>query len=230
MYLSWDALNTLELLTTEADVQEEMNGSRDEMSLKGLMLLLGVVCVCCVEECVCFPNGSVAYSCGSMMPGHPPYMPSTSSPPFTLSTSGSTYRPGGVVSVMVEVEQGSPTEFRGFMLQARSRKPHDLSWSIGTFINVDTSLFTLLHCNNMKNSTVSQASGEKRKKVQLSWKAPSNSNYGDIYFSASLVQDYTTFWVRMNSSTLKLETSGAASAGMFSSSTLLIITLLSAYW
>ncbi len=69
-----------------------------QMHLKAVMLLLAVVCVCCVEECVCFPNGSVAWSCGNLMPVHPPFTPSTSSPPFTLTTSSATYRPGGVIS------------------------------------------------------------------------------------------------------------------------------------
>uniref|UniRef100_A0A8C3AG74 Secreted protein n=1 Tax=Cyclopterus lumpus TaxID=8103 RepID=A0A8C3AG74_CYCLU len=60
--------------------------------------LLVAVCVCCVQECVGFPNGSVAFSCGSMMPVHPPFTPSASSPPFTLATSSATYRPGGVIT------------------------------------------------------------------------------------------------------------------------------------
>ncbi|CAK6969385.1 putative ferric-chelate reductase 1 [Scomber scombrus] len=86
------------------------------------MSLLAVVCVWCVEEGECFPNGSVALSCGSMMPVHPPFTPSTSSPPFTLSASSATYKPGGVVTVTVEVMKNSSTEFQGFLLQARSRK------------------------------------------------------------------------------------------------------------
>lgn len=69
-----------------------------QMPLKATTLLLALMCVCCVEECVCFPNGSVAFSCGNMMPVHPPFSPSTSSPPFTLSASSATYRPGGVIS------------------------------------------------------------------------------------------------------------------------------------
>ncbi|KAI3374490.1 hypothetical protein L3Q82_006310 [Scortum barcoo] len=69
-----------------------------KMPLKVNMLLLAVVSVWCVEVCVCFPNGSVAISCGSMMPVHPPFTPSTSSPPFTLSTCSATYRPGEVIT------------------------------------------------------------------------------------------------------------------------------------
>lgn len=69
-----------------------------QMPLKVTVLLLAVVCAWCVEECVCFPNGSVAFSCGNMMPVHPPFTPSTRSPPFTLSASSATYRPGGLIS------------------------------------------------------------------------------------------------------------------------------------
>ncbi|XP_056279663.1 putative ferric-chelate reductase 1 isoform X2 [Pseudoliparis swirei] len=150
----------------------------------GVAALLVAVCVCRVQQCVCFPNGSVAFSCGSMAPSHPPYTASTSSPPFTLSTSSATYRPGGVITEEV--------------------------WPVGSFTNISRSLFTALHCNNMQNSTVSQASGVKKKKVQVMWEAPSNSNYRDVYFSATLVQDYTTFWVQMKSRTMTLDSSSAA--------------------
>ncbi|XP_018535158.1 putative ferric-chelate reductase 1 [Lates calcarifer] len=185
-----------------------------------------VMCVWCVEESVCFPNGSVAFSCGNMMPVHPPFTPSTTSPPFTLSTSSATYRPGGHITVTVEVVNNSSTEFQGFLLQARSTQGHTLLWPVGKFTNINTTLFTALHCKNMENSTVSQASGAKRKKVQLTWEAPSNSHYGDIYFSATLVQDYTAFWVQLNSSSLRLDSIGN-SAQDLSSSALLFISLLS---
>ncbi|GLD73873.1 putative ferric-chelate reductase 1, partial [Lates japonicus] len=153
----------------------------EKMLLRASVSML-VMCVWCVEESVCFPNGSVAFSCGNMMPVHPPFTPSTTSPPFTLSTSSATYRPGGHITVTVEVVNSSSTEFQGFLLQARSTQGHTLLWPVGKFTNINTTLFTALHCKNMENSTVSQASGAKRKKVQLTWEAPSNSHYGDIYF------------------------------------------------
>lgn len=43
------------------------------------------------------------------------------------------------------------------------------------------------HCVSVQNSSVSQASGDKKKKVQLTWEAPSNSDYGDIYFRYTLI-------------------------------------------
>ncbi|XP_068455281.1 putative ferric-chelate reductase 1 [Clinocottus analis] len=196
------------------------------MPLGATALLCAAVCVCCVQQCVGFPNGSVAFSCSSMTPVHPPFIPSTSSPPFTLSTSSASYRPGGVITVTVEVKNSS-TDFQGFLLQARSMAGLDLLWPVGKFTNISSALFTALHCNNRENSTVSQASGVKRKKVQLTWKAPSNSNYGDVYFSATVVQDYATFWVQLNSSALRLDSSGNSAAGVSSSSAVLFTILLS---
>lgn len=37
-------------------------------------------------------------------------------------------------------------------------------------------------CVCAKNSAISHASPAEKTKVQLTWEAPSNSNYGDIYF------------------------------------------------
>ncbi|XP_047445092.1 putative ferric-chelate reductase 1 [Mugil cephalus] len=197
------------------------------MHLKVALSLLVAVCVWRVDVCVCFPNGSVAISCGSMMPVHPPFTPSATVPPVTVSTSSATYRPGEVITVTVEVMKNSSTEFQGFLLQARSKKQQTVLWPLGKFTNIDSTQFTALDCKDMKNSSVSQASGVKKRKVQLTWEAPSNSNYGDIYFSATLIQDYTTFWVQLNSSSVRLNSTGSSAAGVFSCSALLFISLLS---
>ncbi|XP_022059973.1 putative ferric-chelate reductase 1 isoform X2 [Acanthochromis polyacanthus] len=197
------------------------------MSLKVAVFMLALLCVCCVHRCVCFPNGSVAFSCGNMMPVHPPFTPSTSSPPFTVSTSAATYRPGDVITVTLAVVDNSSSQFQGFLLQARSRAQQALLWPVGKFTNINASQVTALHCKNIQNSTVSQASGDKKNEVRLSWEAPSSRNYGDVYFSATLVQDYSSFWVGLNSSSVKLDVSGSSAAAVSSSSALLFINLLS---
>ncbi|KAG7526523.1 hypothetical protein JOB18_041411 [Solea senegalensis] len=194
------------------------------MSPSAFLSLFAVLCMCGVQQCLCFPNGSVAYSCAHMIPGHPPYKPSNSNPPFTVSTSRATYRPGGVITVTLEVNNSSSSYFEGFLLQARSKDENALLWPVGKFTNINTTMFTALHCKDIKNSTVSQATGAKKKKVELTWEAPSNSNHGDIYFSATLVQDYRTFWVQLNSSSVRRDTSSAT--GVISSSVFLFISLL----
>lgn len=116
-----------------------------QMFPKAAVWILAAACVWCAEECACFPNGSVALSCGDMMPIHPPFKPSSSTPPVILSASSATYRPGGLITrewiwfsrlirpavtysrfslllVTVEVVQNSSTEFQGFLVQARSRQ------------------------------------------------------------------------------------------------------------
>lgn len=37
-------------------------------------------------------------------------------------------------------------------------------------------------CGHPQNSTVSQASAAKRRRIQLSWEAPLSTNYREIYF------------------------------------------------
>ncbi|GLD61833.1 putative ferric-chelate reductase 1, partial [Lates japonicus] len=58
-----------------------------------------------------------------------------------------------------------------------------------------------------------QASGQEegRKSADLggTWQ---QSHYGDIYFSATLVQDYTAFWVQLSSSSLRLDSIGNSAA------------------
>uniref|UniRef100_A0A3B3ZNZ7 Reelin domain-containing protein n=1 Tax=Periophthalmus magnuspinnatus TaxID=409849 RepID=A0A3B3ZNZ7_9GOBI len=57
-----------------------------------------LVCGCWFDSSLCFPNGSVSLSCGSMLPVHEPYTANTSSPPYTLSTSADTYRLGNSIT------------------------------------------------------------------------------------------------------------------------------------
>uniref|UniRef100_A0A3Q1HPN6 Reelin domain-containing protein n=1 Tax=Anabas testudineus TaxID=64144 RepID=A0A3Q1HPN6_ANATE len=51
-----------------------------------------------LRESVCYPNGQVEASCASMMPQHNLFLPSTSSPPYNVSASSDTYRPGQVIT------------------------------------------------------------------------------------------------------------------------------------
>lgn len=69
-----------------------------QMSPETILLLLLTAGAMFGEVCECFPNGSLALSCGDMMPFHPPFSPSTNPPPFTLSTSSATFRPGGIIT------------------------------------------------------------------------------------------------------------------------------------
>ncbi|XP_074545686.1 putative ferric-chelate reductase 1 [Halichoeres trimaculatus] len=160
------------------------------------------------------------------MPVHPPFSPSSSRPPFIVSTPSSTYRPGGVLTVMVEAETNSSSDFQGFLLQARSGSGDAVMWPVGKFTNINSSQFTALHCQNQQNSTVSQATGAKKKKIQVSWEAPNSGNYGDIYFSVTVVQNYPTFWVGINSSPVRLDSSSGADS-VLCSTALLFISLLS---
>ncbi|XP_028329384.1 putative ferric-chelate reductase 1 [Gouania willdenowi] len=206
-------------------VQLQTKRFRNRM-LTARLCVLCVVCVCCVQRSVCFSNGSVSYSCDHMIPGHSSIAPSLLSAPYAVSASSATYRPGQKLTVTLS---SSSTQFKGFLLQARSSEHTVTEWPIGSFTDIDPAHFTALDCNNMANSSVSQSSGVQKTSVQITWEAPSNSSYGDIYFCVSVVQSYTQFWVKVNSSSLSLDssTTSAAAVSSSSSSSLLFIVLLS---
>ncbi|KAJ3595370.1 hypothetical protein NHX12_004674 [Muraenolepis orangiensis] len=77
----------------------------------------------CVREGWGFSNGSVAYSCDSLLPGHVPHMASPLTSPYTVTASTATYRPGGRLNE---------------------------KWPVGCFTNIDTTLINTLHCSGMQ--------------------------------------------------------------------------------
>ncbi|CAL8314473.1 unnamed protein product [Gadus morhua 'NCC'] len=174
-----------------------------------------------------FSNGSVASSCETLLPGHHPYNASTLASPYTVSASASTYRPGDSITVYMEMASNGSIPFQGFILQAMSRAGQE-GLPVGCFTNIDTSLTNTLHCRGMQNSSISHSSPTKKQRLQVTWEAPSNSSSGDIYFCASFVQTYSTFWVKVTSEDVRLDSSvNRIPAG---SMTALLLTGLSVGW
>ncbi|MBN3321585.1 FRRS1 reductase, partial [Atractosteus spatula] len=91
-----------------------------------------------------FPNGSVAISCDSMMPGHTGYVAQTSVPPFSVTTSKSTYAPGDLTL------ETKTSVFEGFLLQARKI---DGNSAVGSFISIGLGQCQGLRCNNVAVSS-----------------------------------------------------------------------------
>uniref|UniRef100_W5LYR9 Reelin domain-containing protein n=1 Tax=Lepisosteus oculatus TaxID=7918 RepID=W5LYR9_LEPOC len=96
-----------------------------------------------VTDVFSFPNGSVAISCDSMIPGHTGYVAQTSVPPFSVTTSKSTYAPGDQITVTLETKT---SVFEGFLLQARKI---DGNSAVGSFISIDMGQCQGLRCNNV---------------------------------------------------------------------------------
>ncbi|XP_055008058.1 putative ferric-chelate reductase 1 isoform X2 [Boleophthalmus pectinirostris] len=182
-----------------------------------------LVCVCWFDSSLCYPNGSVSISCESMIPVHLPYTANSSSPPYTLSASADTYRPGDSITVTLEV-QDATLYFEGFFLQARSSSSPEL-WPVGKFKVINNNMFTSLTCNSKMNSAVSQANNTKRTKVVLTWEAPNNEKCGDVHFRATVVKSYSKFWLNVTSPSVKLERSPGAPPAVVSWSVLLFCSV-----
>ncbi|XP_053325815.1 putative defense protein Hdd11 [Spea bombifrons] len=150
---------------------------------------------------VAYPNGRVEAACSSMVPNHG--VPAqTSSPPYTLNVSKTTYSAGERLTVTLSTNPGA-TSFAGFLIQARAGTN---STPVGYFetSNADTQTLT---CTTPA-SAVSHTSRTPKQSIQVTWVAPS-TNIPDIAFRATVVQTGIIFWTDLASSTLTFETSVA---------------------
>ncbi|KAM8930628.1 putative defense protein 3 [Pelodytes ibericus] len=141
-----------------------------------------------------YPNGQVQASCTSMEPSHGTTGQS-SSPPYSLVLSSTTYSAGGKITVTLSTNSGSP-QFTGFLIQAR-----DGTSSIpqGSFqiLTADTQTLT---CTTAA-SAVSHTTNSAKSSVQVTWVAP-NNNVADLQFRATVVQVERTYWTNVVSSKL----------------------------
>ncbi|XP_067220164.1 putative ferric-chelate reductase 1 [Chanodichthys erythropterus] len=160
--------------------------------------ILLVLCVC-LRGVTSFPNGKVEESCESMTPNHPEFKPQTSSSPYKVSVNSTTFTPGQTITVTLQAAENA-SEFQGFMLQAREV---DRKTAVGRFTSINTVQSRALNCFNIENSTLSQASADKKSHFEATWEAPTNSSLGDIQFVVTFVKDYPVFWTMVNSSTIR---------------------------
>ncbi|KAL7832271.1 hypothetical protein AOLI_G00298190 [Acnodon oligacanthus] len=68
-------------------------------------LLFMLVGICWWRLSSAYSDGSVAAVCDSMLPGHNGITPQTTTPPYRVRVSRSTYRPGDRISVTLEAAQ-----------------------------------------------------------------------------------------------------------------------------
>ncbi|XP_069593526.1 putative defense protein isoform X1 [Ranitomeya imitator] len=136
-----------------------------------------------------YPNGQVTAACDSMTPSHGASS-QTSSPPYTLSLDKYTYSPGDKIKVILS---GSASQFRGFMIQARSGSS---TAPLGSFVtsNADAQVLT---CTSAA-SAVSQTSSSGKSSIDVTWVAPASVT-SDIQIKATVVQTGQVFWTNVAS-------------------------------
>ncbi|XP_069088253.1 putative ferric-chelate reductase 1 isoform X1 [Pleurodeles waltl] len=162
-----------------------------------------IVFVCCTlhELALAYPNGQITESCSTMLPVHGGASANKGVAPFTVSASKNSYTPGDRITVTLQANSGST--FKGFLLQARTIVGDA---TVGTFSVAD--LTQGLTCNTVSNSAVSHKSSAKKTNVTADWVAPSGK--GDVRFRVTFLQDYSTFWTRVESQTIQRTASVSA--------------------
>ncbi|XP_072534776.1 putative ferric-chelate reductase 1 [Salminus brasiliensis] len=156
-------------------------------------MLAWLVLLACVWSVQGYGNGMVSGSCEDMTPNH--RAPAQNSlAPFSISTNNSTYTDGQEITVTLTANSGT---FQGFLLEARQVGG---SSPVGSFTSAGSSA-QLLSCPPL-SVTVSHTSKSLKSQIQSTWKAPASGNSNSIEFRATVVKDFSTFWVGVKSTAL----------------------------
>ncbi|XP_077309185.1 putative ferric-chelate reductase 1 [Lithobates pipiens] len=157
-----------------------------------------------------YGNGQVTAACSTMMPSHGASA-QTSSSPYVLTLSKTTYSPGEKITVTLTSSSGS-TQFQGFLIQARSVSG-TTSW--GSFqVTSDAQTLT---CTTAADA-VSHTSNSRKTNLQVTWVAPTSTTE-NIQIRATVVQTELVFWTNVNSPTLSFMAVASNTASSTASTT-----------
>nr|CAI5850718.1 unnamed protein product [Callosobruchus analis] len=132
-----------------------------------------------------FPDGAPVDTCVRSNPNQPNHGQNRPQPadtnPYQLLQSHLEYGPGSQISVYV---QGS-VPFKGFFIQARDVATNQ--W-LGGWIDTPNTK-THPEC-----SAITHADAKPKSSAVLTWQAPHNVGRGQVYFTGTVLREYTTFW------------------------------------
>ncbi|XP_071965595.1 uncharacterized protein [Antedon mediterranea] len=146
----------------------------------------------------CYSTGGPIQACSNMLPGHYNTPEQTVPSPYTVTASTTMYSPGDIISVSLSASSTRP--FKGMMVQAREIMGSE---AVGTFQNVNQENEYFVHCNG-HFSALSHNSNKSKYSLTYQWKSPIDSTT-DIEFLVTFVEDFSTFWVKQRSATIKIE-------------------------
>ena len=101
--------------------------------------------------------------------------------------------------------KSSGDEFKGFLIQARSVDGDDI---IGTWEKLDDKKNTkYLQCSNTESeeshSALTHSDPSPKESVKAKWTPPQDFS-GKVKVLATLVKDFKTYWVKLESETLEV--------------------------
>ncbi|KAL9950259.1 hypothetical protein ACROYT_G042734 [Oculina patagonica] len=143
-----------------------------------------------------YPSGPPLSTCEFMTPHHPENKPQTTVAPYNITVSKSSYTAGENLTVTIS---GTKT-FKGFILQAQGTNS-PVAWPVGVFNEIpDGAQFVYCSGGEPKNTVAhNNPSRTNWNSRQFTWMAPAKSP-GNITFVATIVENYNTFWTKVESS------------------------------
>ncbi|XP_069683115.1 putative ferric-chelate reductase 1 homolog [Periplaneta americana] len=160
--------------------------------MASIYLLVATVVLALLSNIECYPSGAPSATCTSLSPSHQSASPQESASPFALTPVKPSVAPGSKLKLKLTSTTGSP--FRGFILQARSPQGSDGA-AIGQFTTFPNLTKTFSCAGGYPNSqnTATHSDPSERTNLEFEWEAPDYYE-GPIVFTATVVQDFTTFW------------------------------------
>ncbi|XP_076645315.1 putative ferric-chelate reductase 1 homolog isoform X2 [Halictus rubicundus] len=152
---------------------------------KGTLLILLSISV----TVLALPNGAPQSACKDLLPHHAGSSSQDSYPaPYqVLPAAGQ-----GRVRLILGSPQG--LSYEGFMILARDSATGEL---VGEFANLPESARTIECTDGVKNA-VTHTNTSKKHNLEFDWEAPADYE-GTIVFKSTFAQDYSTYWVDVES-------------------------------
>ncbi|XP_052081484.1 putative defense protein 3 isoform X2 [Mytilus californianus] len=137
-------------------------------------------------------KGALPQSCNTMTPGHTSTAAQTSPAPYSVTVSKTKYTGGDTISVTLS--KTAAKQFKGYLIQARNQD----GTKIPGFNLIANSKY--LKCDS-PNDAVTHTEATEKDSVTFQFTAPTTSK-GNITIFTTAVENYSTYWVMMQSDTI----------------------------
>jgi len=162
--------------------------------------LVTVTSLSLVERTTCFSMGAPDSACAQMTPGHA-HESQTGAPPANFTLSKKAVQPGQMIGIELSTTDNS--QFKGFIIQARAVKQKDRQ--VGSFVvsGDDASYMT---CGRGIHNSITHRKSNGKSSVKAKWRAPTDFE-GDVVFRYTCLKEYQTFWVGLETDTVRVSRS-----------------------
>merc|ERR1719500_340738 len=176
---------------------------------QAMLSLIVVACASLVTRVSGYSSGAPSSVCSSLTPGHGQQSLPLENIPYSLQVGKSELSAGEDVEVTLKGTGFLTMEpFMGFLLQVRKVETDSV---VGTFQIEDGSGAKYVQCNAAQDSLTHQGAEEKTSVTGI-WRAGSDLS-GQMYATATVVKDYSNFWVQFRSEKFTVKSKDAVSFG-----------------